>query len=137
MRRIKDIEDGSPERSTMAVVRSIADDTATLVRKEIELARLELTEALSARLRAVAALLLGAVLGLVMLVFLGLAAEAALGGVMRGWAARLVVVGGFVVVAGIAFVAALGWLRRPSLMPEETKRTVKEDVEWLRAQLKR
>jgi hypothetical protein len=36
--------------------------------------------------------------------------------------------------------AALFGLRRmkkPSLAPEETKRTVKEDVEWAKAQLKR
>lgn len=121
----------------MRLVRTIADDTATLIRKEAELARIELVDALNARLRAAIALVGAAVLGLFVLVFLGLAAEAALDGVMVDWAARLVVAGGAFLLIAMALLFARVKLRSPSMVPEETVRTVKEDMEWAKAQLKR
>jgi len=136
-RRISDADAASPERSALKVVRSIAEDTSSLIRKEFELARIELLEALNARLRAMAAIMMGAILGMMMMVFLGLALESALQNVMPEWAARLTVAGAALAVAGMAAMVALRWLRTPSMMPEETKRTVKEDVEWVRAQLRR
>jgi hypothetical protein len=53
------------------------------------------------------------------------------------WAARLIVAGGFLLLAGLA--AAIGLLRakRPPMKPELTVETVKEDIEWAKAQLKR
>src|SRR5947199_410945 len=44
-------EDGQQERSTLQLVRDIAGDTATLVRKEVELARQETRDRLDAELR--------------------------------------------------------------------------------------
>lgn len=125
------------DRSTIRLVRDIADDTATLVKKEVELARQEMLEAINARLRAGAALAGAAVLGLLVLVFLGLAAEAGLDNVMADWAARLVVAGGALVIIGGAVLFARTKLKSPPIKPEETVRTVKEDVEWAKAQLKR
>ncbi|HYU56486.1 MAG TPA: phage holin family protein [Actinomycetota bacterium] len=118
-------------------MRSIARDTSILVRKEVELARQELTEALKARLKAVAALAAAGVLALLALAFLGAAAAEALEGPLSPWGARLAVAGGFLIVALGSLLFARARMRRPSLAPEETVRTVKEDVEWARAQLKR
>jgi Putative Actinobacterial Holin-X, holin superfamily III len=125
------------DQSTLQLLRSISNDTVTLVRKEVELARQEIVEALSARAKAAAALATVGLLGLFILGFLGLAAASALDNVVRPWASRLIVAGGFMLIAGGAAMFGMGRMKRPSMVPEETKRTVKEDVEWARAQLKR
>lgn len=125
------------DRSLLELVRSIATDSSTLVRKEMELARLEIVEAVSARIKAALAAATAGVLALMALVFFALAAAAALDNVMRPWASRLVVAGAFSVLAIGALAFGALRAKRPPLAPEETKRTVKEDVEWARAQLKR
>jgi uncharacterized membrane protein YqjE len=125
------------EQSLAQLVRSIATDTSTLVRKEIELARLELTESLTARIKAAAALAVAGVLGLLAVVFLGAALAAALDLVMPRWASRLVVAGVFLLITGAAAAFGLRRMKKPPLAPTETKRTVKEDVEWAKTQLKR
>ena len=124
-------------RSLTSLLRSIANDTTTLVRKEVELARHELVEALTARVKALAALSVAGILGLFVLAFLGLAAARALDGVLRPWASRLVVAGVFLLLAGIVALFGARRAKVPPMAPEETKRTVKEDVEWAKAQLRR
>ncbi len=125
------------EQSTVELLRSIATDSSTLVRKEMELARHEIVEAVGARIKAAMAAATGGVLALLALAFLGLAATAALDNVMRPWASRLVVAGAYAVVAIGALAYGAQRAKRPALAPEETKRTVKEDVEWAKEQLKR
>ncbi len=125
------------ERSTGEIVRSIATETSTLVRKEIELGKQEIVAAVTARLMAAGALAGAGLLGLFVLAFLALAAAAALDNVLTPWASRLIVAGGFLVLAGGGAAFAMMRLKRPPMKPKETVRTVKEDVEWARAQLKR
>jgi len=71
------------------------------------------------------------------LLFGALAAAAALDLVLPAWAAALIVAGAFVLLAAPAALLGVRRMKAPSLKPEETVRTVKEDVEWARAQLKR
>lgn len=118
-------------------MQSIAGDVGTLVRKELELARQELLEALIARLIAAGALGAAGALALAALVFAALAAAAALDMVMSGWASRLVVAGAFILMTAAGGVFGLGRIRRPPMTPEQTKLTVKEDVEWAKARLRR
>jgi hypothetical protein len=125
------------QQSTIGLVRSIANDTSTLVRKEVELARQELTAAIMSRVVGAAALGAGAFFGLMLLIFLALAAAEALDLVFAPWLSRLVVAGFFLLLAAGAGLFGLRKMKKPSLAPEETKRTVKEDVEWAKAQLKR
>ncbi len=124
-------------RSTFDLVRDIASDGQTLVRKEVELAKQEILGAVMARVRAVAALAAAGLFGLFVLLFGALAAAAALDLVLPAWAAALIVAGAFLMLAAPAALIGLRRLKAPSLKPEETVRTVKEDVEWARAQLKR
>jgi hypothetical protein len=124
-----------PRRSTVELIRTIAADLSTLARKEVELARQEVQEGLMARARAAGALAAAAILGLFVVGFLGLAAAEALDGVMRPWASRLVVAGVFLLLAAAAVL--IGRAKQPPLTPKETKRTVKEDVQWAKRQLTR
>ena len=130
-------EASNGQRSMPELMRAIATDTSTLVRKEVELARREIMEAVTARLKAAGAMAAAGVMALMVLAFGGAAAAHALDGVMSSWAARLVVAGGFLVLAALAAAIGIARARRPSLTPEKTVETVKEDVEWAKAQLKR
>ena len=125
------------DRSTVRLIRDIAGDTSTLVKQELQLFKQEMTEALTARLKAVAAFAAAGVIGLFIIGFLGMAGAAALTNVVAPWLAYLIVAGGFILLALAAVLFAKRRLKVPPISPEETVRTVKEDVEWARAQLKR
>ena len=71
------------------------------------------------------------------ILYLGIAAGAALSIVLPRWLAWLIVGGAFLLLAAVAALVGLPKLKKPPMAPEETKRTVKEDVEWAKAQLKR
>jgi membrane protein len=124
-------------RSTVELIRTIGVDLSTLAKKEVELARQEVMEGVMARAMAAGAFVAAGVLALFVVGFLGLAAAEALDGLMRPWASRLVVAVCFLLLAGIAVLFGKQRAKRPSLTPEETKRTVKEDVAWAKRQLKR
>ena len=130
-------EASNGQRSMPELMRSIASDTATLVRKEVELARGEMMEAIAARLKAAGAMAGAGVAAFVALIFLGAAAASGLEQVVSAWAARLIVGGGFLLLAALAVALGLIRAKSPSLKPEKTVETVKEDVEWAKAQLKR
>jgi hypothetical protein len=124
-------------RSTPELIKAVAGDTATLFRKEVELARQEIVEALVARAKAAGALGAAGVMGLFMLLFLAVAGALGLAIVLPAWAAFLVVAGVFLVLAGGAAAFGMFRMKRPPMAPEETKRTVKEDVAWAKTQLRR
>jgi membrane protein len=124
------------ELSTPQLVGRMAGDVGLLIRKEVELARQEITEGISAKLQGAAAFGVAAALGLFVLGFLGAAAAAALALVLPLWAALLIVAG--VVLVGAVGAALFGRSRlKETVAPERAKRTIKEDVEWARAQLRR
>jgi hypothetical protein len=122
--------------STPTLVRSIAGDSATLVRKEVELARHEMVEAIVARVRAAAAFVVAGIVSLIAVIFGGAAGASALDRVMEPWASRLVVAGSFLLFATIAVVFGVA-RKAPPMKPEKTVETVKEDIEWAKTQLKR
>jgi len=128
---------GPVARSTPQLLRHIADDTSTLIRQEIQLARQEVMEGVMARVKAAAAMAVAGVLGLFALGFLGATAAAALDKVVSPWLSRLIVAAAFGLIALVAATFGRRRMKRHSLAPEETKRTVKENVVWARAQLKR
>ena len=125
------------DQSTLQLVKSIASDTGTLVRKEIELAKQEVLEAIVARAKAAGAFGAAGVFGFLGLAFGCVAAIAALSLVFSAWLAALIVMGSLFGLAGTAAVFGLLRIKSPPMAPTETVRTVKEDVEWARTQLKR
>jgi hypothetical protein len=125
------------ERSTVRLITEIAGDTTTLVKQELELFKHELLEAVTARVKAAAAIAVVGVFGLFIVGFLGMSAAAALALVLPSWAAYLIVAGAFVFLAVLGLSFAKRKMKVPPLKPEQTMKTVKEDVEWARAQLKR
>lgn len=134
---MSETEAGDGQRSMPELMRAIATDTSTLVRKEVELGRREIMEAVTARLKAAGAMAAAGVMALLVLVFGGAAAVRALDGNVAPWASPLIVAGGFLVIAAVAVAVGMARMKSPSLAPEKTVETVKEDVEWAKAQLKR
>lgn len=124
-------------RSIGELGRSVLDGLQTLLRKEIELAKLELVESASARIRGAVMFVAVAVLGLFALGYLAAAGAAGLDNVMPAWASRLIVAGVFLLAAGIALLVARRSMQEPGLGPKRTKETLKEDAEWARTQIKR
>ena len=123
--------------STFKLVGQVAGDVGTLVKKEVELARQEVMEGVTARLKAAAAFAAIGVIAMFIVGFLAAAGAAALDLVLPTWAALLIVAGVFVLVAVLAFLFARARLKSPPLAPEKAKETIKEDVEWAKAQLRR
>jgi Putative Actinobacterial Holin-X, holin superfamily III len=125
------------ERSALAILKSIVEDLGMLIRMELRLAQQEIVAALVARGVGVGVLAAAGVIAFLGVIFLGLSAAAALDLVMPAWLSRLVVALGFLGMAGAAALFARGRIKSTPMVPEETKRTIKEDVEWAKAQLGR
>jgi hypothetical protein len=68
--------------------------------------------------------------------FLALAGSAALDLVLPRWAANLIVAGVFVLITVILLMIGRKALKQPA-SPELTQKTLKEDAEWAKQQLRR
>jgi uncharacterized membrane protein YqjE len=120
-------------RSTGALVKDLTHHASTLVRKEIELAKVELAE--KGKRAGVGAGLLGAaaVAGLLTLGTLTASLVLALDEAMPAWLAALIVTllwGAATMVLALSGKQRLDAAGTP--MPEKTVESVKEDIEWLK-----
>jgi uncharacterized membrane protein YqjE len=119
------------ERPVGELLKELSNEATTLVRKEIELAKAEMTE--KGRKAGAGAGMLGgaAVLGLLALGALTACFVLALDAAMPAWLAALIVA---LVYGAIAGVLALTGKRKTEEagppVPEEAIESVKEDVEW-------
>lgn len=124
-------------RPTAEILKSLTANGQALVRKEIELAKLEVTQILVARITAVAMFLGAAVVGLFILGFVGVTAAKGLEEVLPPWAAWLIVTFVYILVAAILGLVGKRKLTTPPNTPERTKASVEETVEWAKKQVQR
>jgi hypothetical protein len=131
----------SPEqldpRSTTEVLTSLVANVQALVKKEIELAKLEITEIITARAIAVGMFVGAAVLGLFILGFVGVTGAKALSLVLPEWAAWLIVTGLYTLVAAVLAFIGVRKLQTPPNKPERTMQTYEETVEWAKRRVQR
>ena len=132
----RDRETTAERRSVAAVARSVIDGVTQLFRHEVELAKIEASEAIAARAQAIGLLVAGGVLALYALGFLAASATAALDIVLPAWASRLIVAGVFILGGAILFLAGRAAMRSAGGV-EQTQATVKEDVQWAKQQIAR
>jgi uncharacterized membrane protein YqjE len=117
-------------RSLGDLVGEIADDVTRLFRQELELAKVEAKQE-ATKLGKGAGMLAGAgVAGHVVVLFLSVALMLLLGRVMDLDLAALIVAVLWAVVAGILASMGRQRLRSAQLTLDETKATLKEDVQW-------
>ncbi len=121
-------------RSVGQLVRDIATGARALVQEELVLAKMEASRTVQSRAKGAVALGVAGAAGFLGVVFGGFAAAAAIARSLPDWAAFLIVMGGFLLVALLSAAVGILRMRRPRPM-QETKRTLKEDAEWARAQL--
>jgi hypothetical protein len=125
------------QHSTGELVKQLSEQTTTLVRKEIELAKAELSA--KGKVAGEGAGMFGgaAVIGLLALGVLTAMIVALLDKAMDFWVAALIVA---VVYGAIAAVLAVTGRDRVKKgmppAPEQTVETVKEDVQWAKSQAK-
>lgn len=147
-RPVRDIEPPRPadadDRSIMALVRSLADDSRTLFRQEVALARTEMREKLSVYERNLvkivlgAALLIGAVLITLWALNMGVTAllsnfvdpEVAI------WLAPLVL-GALLALIGYGMLkGGTGGIKEEGVIPEKTVQALRDDKHWVKEQVR-
>jgi Putative Actinobacterial Holin-X, holin superfamily III len=119
------------DRPISDLVKQLSEQTTTLVRQELELARAEMTQ--KARAAGVGAGMLGgaALIGLLALGALTVGFILALAEVMDGWLAALIVTVAYAAIAGtLALIGKQKVREATPPIPEQAKDSVKEDLEW-------
>lgn len=128
---------GDPRQESIGQLFSeLTSDVTTLVRQEIELARVELTAKAKDAGKGAGMLVGAAVVGLAVLGALTTTLIALLALAMPVWVAALIVTILWAVVAAV--LAQIGRKRLKDAMPpkpEQTIETVKEDVQWAKTQM--
>ena len=132
------------ENNLAALFRQLRDDTTTLVREEIALARTEAMEKVSRLARNSVALVAGALLGYAALIPLLIGLGFLLGNLLTSWGVTSVFATflGFFIVAlaagGISaalVMHALSAFRKDNLTPRRTIDSIKDDKEWIQNKL--
>ena len=118
---------------TPALIGEIGSRMVRLAQTEVELAGAELASDLRAGRRVLVAFATALVAALVGVTLLMVTVVMALALVRPGWLAALLVA--FVVLAAGAGAAYLGWRDRPRSALALTRRSLKEDWDWLKSQL--
>jgi hypothetical protein len=134
----------NPDQSILDLLRQLRDDTATLVREEVRLAKAEIGENLARAGRNVTYVAIGALVASSTLVILLMACGYLLAGLFanQGLSTATATFTGFLVVALVAAgIAAalvtkgLKALANDSLAPTRTARSLQEDKQWAKDKL--
>lgn len=111
------------------LIKEITVDISTLIRKEIELAKTEVSEVLKSKLIGIGMIAIAGFMGLLLIPFLLLTLIDVLDIWLPKWGASATVTGAMVVIAGIIILIAKSKLSG-KISPERTIRTLKEDMRW-------
>ncbi|HEX5724213.1 MAG TPA: phage holin family protein [Longimicrobiaceae bacterium] len=130
------VEGAGEEPALGELIRQLAQDSATLVRQEVALAKAEMRQNLKAAARDATMVATGGLLALVgamvLILFLVLLVGDALD---EYWLGALIVGLVFLAVGGFLAKKSLDSLKRDSLAPEQTIQTLKEDKQWVQSEI--
>jgi uncharacterized membrane protein YqjE len=125
---------GGDDRSLGQIVSDVTQDITTLIRQEMDLAKTELKQEMSKAGKG-AGLLGGAgVAGYFVLLFLSVTLMYALNEAMDAWLAALIVTALWAVVAAVLAMVGKKSLDKSNPQLPKTQQTLKEDVQWAKAQ---
>lgn len=123
------------ERSLGDLFSELAGETGTLIRQEVALAQVELTQKATKVGKNVGYLVVGgavayaAVLALLTALIIGL-------GTIIGYGFSALIVGIIVAVAAVILImSAVSALKNVDVTPRQTVETIKEDAQWLKDQV--
>lgn len=123
------------ERPVGELLKQLSQETTTLVKQELELAKAEMAEKGKQAGTGVGLFGGAGVTGLLALIALTLTLIYALGTAMEDWIAALVVTVLWAAVAGVLALTGKKKVQEAGPpVPEQTVETVKEDVQWAKTQ---
>jgi membrane protein len=128
-----DIRNGSRDQSTADLLRQLSEQTTTLVRQEIELAKVELTE--KGKKAGIGAGMFGGAgaLGFYALGAFTACLILALATAVAGWLAALIVTAVYGAIAGVlALTGKKKVTEATPPVPEQAVDSTKEDVRWVK-----
>jgi uncharacterized membrane protein YqjE len=128
------MQEEKDKRSIGELIAELSRETTTLVRQELQLAKVEMSQKASRAGKNVGFLVVGGVVAYTGLLAIMAAVIIVLGNVLALWLSALVV---GVVIAAVGLVLVIkgaNTLRQEDPTPQETIETLKEDREWLRDQ---
>jgi hypothetical protein len=131
------MDDRIERRPLGVVIASTIEGARTLLLKHVELARIEIAEAVSERAKGAGMMTAAAIVGVFALGFIAASGSAALDLVLPRWAAHLIVAAVFAAIAGGLVMAGRRAMRTAPNAPERTRETLKEDAGWAKRQLAR
>jgi hypothetical protein len=127
-----DRQQSESTQSLGVLMSEISQDRSTLMRPEVELAKVELKEEAAKAGKSAGMLGAAGFAGYMFIVLLSFAAAYGLGSqIGYGWG-TLIVAGIWAVIGAVLFVLGRSRLKRVSPKPERTIQTLKEDAQWAR-----
>jgi uncharacterized membrane protein YqjE len=127
----------NPEPSVAELVKQLSEQSSVLARKEVELAKLEVTE--KAKRTGIGAGMFGGagLLGVAALGALTACLILALNLAVAGWAAALIVAGVYALIAsGLAITGKSNLRKGTPPAPQQAVESTKEDVAWVKDRAK-
>jgi uncharacterized membrane protein YqjE len=122
------------ERSIGALFAELSQKTTTLVRQEIQLAKVEMSQKASRVGKNVGFLLIGSVVAYTGLLAVVGAGIILLGQVIAYWLSAAIIGVVIAAVGAVLIVKGANTLRQEEPTPRETVETLQEDKEWLKDQ---
>jgi uncharacterized membrane protein YqjE len=124
------------DRSIGELFSELANETALLIRQEVALAKVELTQKANRVGRNVGYLVLGGAVAYAALLALLAAIVILLANVIAWWIAAFVVAVLVGIVAAVLISKAWAVLKNTEVVPRQTVETLKEDAQWAKQQMK-
>ena len=137
------VREAREERSIGQLLKDLRDDTTTLLRQEVELAKAEMTEKAARAGRNLGSVAIGgavAFLGAIALLGFAVAGLTSLFSQLMSpgvavWLAPLIV-GAVLALVGYSMIKkSLETLKRESIAPTKTTQSLQENKEWLKARI--
>ena len=132
--RLSSSENGA--RPLSRILQEIVNHLAEIVRSEVRLARVEIRQDLAQVANASTFLAIAAVFALFALGFMLLGVMYALGTSIALWLSAVIVGVGAALVAAVFALIGRKKLERAELRPEETIRSLQENVTWMKKQFR-
>lgn len=127
-------EPAQPDKSLGELVGEMTSDVSTLLRKEVELAKVELTDEVRKAGKAGGLLGAGAMTGYFALLFGSLALAWLLDQAMNRALAFFLVALAYGIAAAVLLTRGKEQMSKVDPVPRETVQTLKEDVQWAKTQ---
>ena len=137
LRRVDEPDRTGTDRPLTGLLTELAQETTTLVRKEVELAKAEVSEKVSQATTGAVSLAAGGLVAFAGLIFLLLAVTYYLATMMEPWLAALIVGGVVTLIGVILVVIGKSRLNTRNLQPTRTLATLQDDKRWAKEQLGR